>query len=325
MIGSHRHFGGLAIAFALIAACTLEDVDFANKTCPCGGNYVCDTSRNLCVEPQNIVVNPDGGPGPSGDGGAGCRGDACPCTQDADCTDPDRRSCSPSKICVECVATNDNCRAGTFCNSSNQCILGCKQESDCTISPLSPHCDTARHQCVACRTIADCTNADQCSPSGECVEGCDPGQGKLCSGTKQCCNKLCIDTSTDPLNCGACNVACSTENSTPACGGGTCSWTCANGFAHCSGANTGCETNVRGDALNCSACGQDCSATITHATGPVCNASVCGYTSCEAWFMDNDKDTQNGCETPCGASKNAPCCPGGLCNSGLTCRGNKCN
>jgi len=35
------------LAFAV--ACGVE-VDVANKACPCGSGYVCDTLRNVCVK-----------------------------------------------------------------------------------------------------------------------------------------------------------------------------------------------------------------------------------------------------------------------------------
>jgi hypothetical protein len=326
--------GGFALAsgtLAMLAACHVSDVDFDGKACPCGEGYVCDQTTNTCVRPGTvgtpvaeggpIVGNDDGSPGTTA-----CGGDNCPCSTDEDCSDPDRAHCSPGKICVECVATADTCRAGTYCNGSNECTLGCKQESDCVASPLSPHCDVTRHQCVACRTLADCTGADQCSPAGECVQGCDLDAGKLCSGAKQCCNKLCIDVTTDPLNCGGCGVACSLANGTPACAANKCSWTCASGYAHCGTGNTGCETNTRTTIAHCGSCTTDCSATVANATGIVCTAGACSYGSCTMGFADCDGQKANGCECTCGAARGQNCCPGGVCNfPGGTCNGaNKC-
>jgi hypothetical protein len=312
--------GGLV---ALAIACSVGSVDFADKACPCGGDYVCDSARNVCVLPGMLgQPSDDGGvDAPVADSGPNaCIGDSCPCTGDPDCKDPARHKCSPEKVCVECVATSDTCPAGSYCNASNQCVLGCKEESDCQISPAAPHCETTRHQCVACRTLGDCTGADRCSPSGECVAGCDLDAGKLCALGKECCDGLCIDTKRDPFNCGACGVACSTQNGTPACTPAGCSWTCANGYGHCATGNTGCETNQRSDALHCGACTTDCNALVVNANNVSCTAASCGYATCKANFYDCDGKADSGCECPCGGDGEI-CCPGKVCSVG-TCRGN---
>jgi hypothetical protein len=307
--------------FGLVIACSLDDVDFENKACPCGSGWVCDDVRRVCVRPGALVTADGGG------SAAGCRGDACPCAKDVECTEADRGRCSPAGVCVECLPANDNCRPGSYCNAASQCTLGCKQEADCQISPAAPHCDTARHQCVACRTVADCTGADQCSPSGECVEGCDLAQGKLCSNGKECCSGLCLDLSRDPLNCGACATACSGLNGTPTCTARVCTWACATGFAHCGTGNTGCETNTRSDALHCGSCGRDCNPLVQNADGASCVAAKCAYTACRAGFTDCNSNPEDGCDCVCGAARGQPCCPGRVCNfPGGNCTGaNKCN
>lgn len=300
----------LAIALSgLVFACSLGDVDFTNKACPCGTGYVCDSSRNVCVTAEQLLSD-------AAVRDAGCKGDSCPCTVDAECTDSARSRCGPNKVCVECVASNDTCPAGSYCNATNQCTLGCKQESDCQISPASPHCETVTHQCVTCRTGAggDCPGGQVCSPSGACTQTC--GTGNPCA-TGECCGGFCIDTSTDPLNCGGCGVKCSTTNGTPKCQAKACTWACANGFAHCAPANenTGCETNIRSDGKHCGSCTTDCATTVKNAGGVTCNAGACGYGTCNLNFGDCDGDPKNGCDCACGAAKGDRCCPGNFpCN-----------
>ena len=113
---------------------------------------------------------------------------------------------------------------------------------------------------------------------GRGVEGCDLAAGKLCSPGKECCSGLCIDTKKDPLNCGSCGFACSTANATPTCTASVCTWTCANGYAHCTNTNSGCETNTRSDALHCGACDVDCGA----------NATCLAQVQCQADAVAND-------------------------------------
>jgi hypothetical protein len=300
----------ISVVLGLAVACSV-DVDVAGKACPCGSGFVCDTPRNVCVTPEQLVVAP-----------SNC-GDACPCTIDLDCKDPERPRCSPGKTCVECTRTPDTCPAGSYCNDLSQCTLGCKQESDCQISPTVPHCESTRHQCVECVTTAQCTGGKTCSPSGACVESCNP-PGQPCT-KGQCCGGLCLDTVADPLNCGGCGVACVNKNGTPKCAASVCSWTCASGFTHCDSGNTGCETNTRSDTAHCGSCSKRCD--NLNANGVTCTAGACTFTTCAAGFGDCDGNKANGCECQCGRAKGQACCPGNTCSPGLTCNGasGKCN
>jgi hypothetical protein len=77
-----------------------------------------------------------------------------------------------------------------------------------------------------------------------------------CSAPRSFCSSQCVDTSSDPDNCGACRNVCP---SGMACQGGSCA--CA---AMCQGA---CADTSR-DANNCGACGHDC-------LGGACQAGLC--------------------------------------------------
>jgi hypothetical protein len=313
-----RAAGSVVFALGLVAACTVGDVDVSNKACPCADGYTCDATRNVCVKGADAGLASDG----DVDGApTGTVCDDCPCQGDPDCKDPQRPRCSPeTKRCVECVAAPDTCPVGSYCNEKSQCTLGCKQETDCQISPSAPHCASERHQCVECTAPEHCTGGKICSPSGACVDGCDLSVGRLCEGGKECCNKFCIDTKVDPLNCGACGTTCNDSNATPRCAAGTCEWTCANGFAHCDVGNTGCETNTRTDVNRCGSCTKSCSAqVIKNATKLVCSAAVCGFEGCTAGHGDCDGNAANGCECDCGAAVDQPCCPGDVCAAPLRC------
>ena len=302
----------VAVMLGLAVACSI-DVDVANKACPCGEGYVCDDQNSVCVLPQDLKAQQI--PVPA------C--DPCTCASDTDCKDPTRSRCSPSKVCVECGQTPDTCSVG-YCNDLFQCTAGCKAESDCqTISP-GTHCQLQRHQCVECVAPAfPCKTAGTaCSPSGACVESCSVT--KPCTGAKLCCNGLCLDTTSDVLNCGKCDFPCSTTNGSPACPAGTCAWSCASGFLHCGGgANSGCETNIRTDLANCGKCGTACGANM-NANGLACSAGACAYSTCKDLFADLDSNRTNGCESTCGA-KGQDCCPTGRrCANGGCNGGGKC-
>lgn len=96
-----------------------------------------------------------------------------------------------------------------------------------------------------------------------------------CPGGLSRCGSGCIDTRTDPANCGACGKACvSYPNANSTCTEGTCSFTCSKSylrvFEDCNGiAADGCESNLASDRSNCGTCGNAC------AEGDTCLASSC--------------------------------------------------
>lgn len=212
-----------------------------------------------------------------------------------------------------CTTSPDSCPTGQFCDAGT-CAAGCKGSGDC--SGDTPLCDLARHTCVECLGAGDCPSGKLCSPSGRCVDGCDPSAGKGCPGTQTCCNKLCIDTATDELNCGGCSSVCDTTHAASAtCVGGLCSYACSTGYDDCvkTGANLdGCETHITSSVSHCGGCGQACS--TANNTARTCVARVCSYT-CEAGFSDCVKTGANldGCETA------ATSCGACTCGSGETC------
>lgn len=318
-------------------ACGVDALDLAGHRCPCVGDFVCDTARNVCVKPSALTS--DAGPEP-------CMGDGCSCTVAADCKDPAYPHCVQSK-CVECTTNPDTCTGARYCLPTNTCAPGCKSDDDCkSLSQTSPFCNVERHQCVNCLNDQSCTNGQKCSPAGACVDSCANGS---CTGGKQCCGGLCIDTTSDPLNCnkcgatctgsqtqccsgtcvdplttanncGQCGVVCSTTNGTPSCSGGTCKWACAPGFAHCADptANTGCETNTANDPQHCGSCRRNCNFSTYHASGIACANSACTYATCSAPWLDCDGNKANGCEctSPTCGAVGQPCCSGGRCNAG---------
>ena len=335
----------VAICFA-ISSCSVGDIDLTGRPCPCSAEFVCDMTQNRCVTPGTLVV--DSSAPPAAETGAGpCLGDKCACTTASDCKDPAFPKCDGSK-CVECTTGPDTCSAGRYCLPTHQCAPGCKSNEECaTLSPTAPFCNIARHQCVNCNVDTDCKNAQKCSPAGACVDACPGG---ACTGTKQCCAGLCLDTQSDPLNCnacgsactgkqtsccagtctdplttvtncGQCGMACSTTNGTPSCNAGSCKWACSTGFSHCATGNTGCETSTSANLTQCGSCTTNCNTQVMHASGKACVASNCTFGTCDTGYSDLDGFKNNGCESAtstCGA-KLQVCCPGNLCMGQYQC------
>lgn len=103
-----------------------------------------------------------------------------------------------------------------------------------------------------------------------------PNGGKLCSG-------VCVDTSTDPNNCGACGEGCYGGTS---CQGGTC--VCPSGLSLCKGSCTDLQT----DPFNCSGCDVAC------AVGQTCDAGVCNCGTASVSFATAVQPIFNeGCAT----------------------------
>ena len=124
------------------------------------------------------------------------------------------------------------------------------------------------------------------------------------------CGTECVDVSSNPSHCGACNTACAAAQS---CVNSQC--TCQAGLTLCSDACV----NLQSDGNNCGVCGTVCQA------GQLCSAGTCGttctvagQTACGASCVNLMSDTLNcgACDTACGAGQlctNGACsCPTGL-------------
>jgi hypothetical protein len=198
---------------------------------PCAGTC----SNGVCLTGPGV----DGGPGHD----AGPLGDCRPTCASS------QRCCGTSCVSREQPLNVDGRPAsaddlGSTFNNCNGCGL---------------RCDPMRHSSCSVRTggtVPECT----CGNIGSCTAP------SVCSlvGTAY----MCINTQTDPANCGGLGMACATGETCTAgvcgCAGGA---RCATGQACCPGA--GC-IDVSADAANCGACG-----TVCGENAPNCQAGVC--------------------------------------------------
>lgn len=233
------------------------------------------------------------------------------------------------------LQTDDqNCgRCGNVCgalpNGTNTCQLG-----TCTLI-----CDASRADCdgiAADGCEADLSVSATCGACGTacsgatpacqmsavdtyaCVSGCSDPTPTLCSGS-------CVDVTSSPSNCGACDMACPTPPNTIAtCTTSLCGTMCRSGFDDCDMvAGNGCEADLGTSVASCGACANACA--LPNAT-PACTGGLCTVATCEAGFANCDMVADNGCETPldtlgdCGGC-GVPCaraqatadCAGGVC------------
>ena len=197
----------------------------------------------------------------------------CPtaCTTSNDC------SSSAGQLCCEGVCATS---CPKICNTDNDCA-GTNAQLCCTNAAIAsvwygwkPSCGTSK----SCSSNGDC-------PDTSCVDGCCVPP-PTCTGSQTVCNDTCVDTATDPKNCGGC--------------GKTCPASCCKGS--CSNPST--------DNDNCGTCGNECK------NGSNCSNGTClcasGQTSCNGTCTDVSTD-RNNCGTCGNVCGNNEACKGGAC------------
>jgi len=120
-------------------------------------------------------------------GGRSCVNGMCKCSSTS-------RECAPGRAC--CPDTRDCCGNGTCCPTGTKC---CNNVCVNTNSDRN-NCGTCGTNCTAGRV---CVNGlCQCAPGTQAVGTC------CCLAGQRCCNNVCVNTNSDPNNCGTCNNQC---------------------------------------------------------------------------------------------------------------------
>jgi hypothetical protein len=140
----------------------------------------------------------------------------------------------------------------------------------------------------------------------------DPGQqGAGCADGELMCNGLCVESMTDPANCGGCGTACVGAQ---LCSAGTCSLTCSPGTTQCA---SSCA-DVKVDPQNCGTCGTACG------VGQICSAGSCVAQCPSAAQTICASDAGVSCVTTTTDSANCGMC-GNVCAQGKVCVGGTCS
>lgn len=168
--------------------------------------------------------------------------------------------------------------------------------------------------------------------SGNCEEPCPVGFADCDQDADNGCETA-LGTDHD---CGGCGIACNNEHGLNHCGAsGECEPTCAAGYGDCDlRPETGCETSINEDSLNCGGCGLACPA---NGGTPSCVAGKCGLSSCNPGFGDCTNagacsfnlnvDPQNcgSCGHVCSSAHGTPRCNAGVCEADCAATYGDCN
>ncbi len=191
---------------------------------------------------------------------------------------------------------------------------GAADLAGCACGGLTPKCNAKGH-CVGCLVDGDCPMGSYCKIASDTQASCTPGcmADASCANGQKCCGGRCVDTTSDPANCGGCGMACSGAHESSTCTASKCApGMCADGWGDCNmDPKDGCEANLHADPMNCMACGMACS--IPNAYSGC--ADGCYAAACKFGFDDCYINAMDGCETSVSSDpKNCGMC-GRSCNN----------
>ena len=282
-----------------------------------------------------------------------CRPGQTPCGRDCVDTESDPNNCGEcgavcpeGKLCVGGVCCRPSQVCGRRCCARNHvCVDGVCKDPPPACDPPSRLCDgtcvdvgSDPNHCGGCDSACEandlCAGGTCCDPQlvcgnrccelfQRCVDGECRDRPVNCAAPLKPCDGFCVDTGSDPNNCGGCGKVCAADK---VCANGHC--ICPAGTAECGGACV----DLRGDELNCGGCGKVC------ARGKECAGGACvcpqGTTECNRACVDpatfqSDVANCGGCGHVCPAPPHArPTCANGacdfVCDEGLTRCGGKC-
>ena len=316
------------------AACSDGNPCTQNDTCKAGvctaGPAVVCAARDAChtagaCDPTSgACSNPPAADGTTCSTGSGCStGDTCK----AGACKPggavaDGTACDDHNTCT----SGDACKAGVCAGTAVADGTGCDDNNACTLTDTCQAGVCTGANPVVCGATDQCHATGACDPSSGTCSNPNAPDGQSCSvgdvsnefctaGVCACphgdviCSHACVDTTSDPNNCGACNFHCSTATG-QTCQKSHCVGGCVPGLIACGAACVNAST----DPNNCGSCGNACGPTQVCSAGACQDACGAGLTACSAACVDTSSDLHNcgKCGNACGA---AQICANGTCAS----------
>jgi hypothetical protein len=269
----------------------IPDLDLGETDKDCGGDcQACglgqgcadnsDCSEGQCIEDFCQAAGCDNGAHDEGETGVDCGGMCKPCQTGDPCDLP--ADCA-SRVCTDGYCIAPTCEDGI--------INGTETGRDCG-GGLCDGCGTGS----PCNEAIDCKSgvcngepgAKKCEVS--CVEGTAECDGVTTTASDECETNVL----TDATHCGDCETACDLAHAEQRCVSGRCQIAaCVSPYDDCDNdVETGCETNLRNDALHCGGCGNECS---DQNGTPSCASRECQI-DCNEGFFDCNNSRDDGCE-----------------------------
>ena len=219
--------GGNCALNSDVGICTIEG--FGTVTCV-----------NLTSDPSNCgalgLTCPSGQTCAAG----ACSGDVAPCGAGSNGAYCDLGSsgtgtsmlCCAGGGCTNILTDPQNCgTCGTVCSSNLACVDGHCEATSCVGQPNQSPCGTgAASECCSSVCVDSQSDPSNCGGCGVHCSGTETCQSGLCGFSActpaiqgdpchlpgepyysgDCCGTSCVDTTSDPANCGGCNLACTT-------------------------------------------------------------------------------------------------------------------